>query len=84
MVLEYLAILAGIVMSVGLIPQISKIYANKSAKDISPSTFLTLVIGMFVWVLYGFEINDIPVIINSTLAFIGYLLIFVGWVFYHK
>ena len=80
-----LAIMAtslGIIMSIGVIPQIYKIFHRKSAKDISGITYFILTIGMIIWVLYGFEINSWPNIITSGLGGIVYFIILVGWFLY--
>ncbi len=80
--LSYFATTMGVVMSVGVIPQIYKVYSLKSAKEISGITYGILTMGMIVWVLYGIEINSWPNIITSGLGGIAYLVMLVGWFLY--
>ena len=58
-------------MSVGYYPQAYKIYKNKSAKDISVPTYAIFSIGTFVWTLYGFYLNDLPIILSFVIGVAG-------------
>ena len=64
-VLSYLASIAGVSMGLSSIPQIHKIFTRKSASDISKITHVIIVIGALIWMLYGFEINSIPIILSN-------------------
>ena len=64
-VFSNLASIAGISMGLSSIPQIYKIYLRKSAADISIVTHVIIVLGAFIWMLYGFEIKSIPIIISN-------------------
>ena len=81
-ILSYLAGKMGVAMGLGVIPQAYKIFKRKSAKDISGSMYIILTIGMFIWILYGLETGDKPVIIAYSTGFLGYLSVLVGWFLY--
>lgn len=69
---------AGALTTISFLPQALKTWKSKSAKDISLAMFLTFCIGVTLWVIYGFFIQDIPVIIANlvTLILSGTILFF--------
>jgi MtN3 and saliva related transmembrane protein len=80
--LSILASIAGISMGLSSIPQIYRIYLRKSAADISKITHIIIVLGAFIWMLYGFEINSIPIIISNFIGILTNALILIGCYFY--
>lgn len=83
-ILSVLAGVFGIVMRFANVPQIYKIFKTKSAKDISVITYILLALGSIVWVLYGIELWNIPILIMNGLALIEFLIILVGFYIYGK
>ncbi len=61
-----IGIVAGTLGVAGFIPQVIKVWRNKSAKDISLSAFLILSGGSLLWILYGMGINSMPLIASNT------------------
>ena len=53
-----------------LFPQLIKVWKTKSTKDISTGMFALTSAGVFVWFIYGLYVNDFPIIIGNSLAFI--------------
>ena len=70
-ILAVLATIAGVVMSLGYYPQAIKIIKRKSARDVSPTTYLMFFPGIAIWLIYGISLNDFPLIIANTVALIG-------------
>ncbi|UCG95825.1 MAG: hypothetical protein JSV92_02130 [archaeon] len=71
---EILAIAAtvfGIIMSLSYFPQTYKIIKRKSSSDISLLSFLILLIGLLVWLMYGLSINNMPLIIANAIGIIA-------------
>ncbi|KMP12655.1 hypothetical protein UR09_00690 [Candidatus Nitromaritima sp. SCGC AAA799-A02] len=58
-----LGYLAGFLTTVAFIPQVVKTWKTKSARDISLGMFVTFCASVFCWLLYGFMINEGPVIL---------------------
>lgn len=81
-VLSLLASFAGVTMGLSSIPQIYRIYLRKSASDISKVTHFIIVIGAFIWMLYGFEIESTPIIISNFIGILTNALILIGCYFY--
>ena len=59
---EVLGIVAGIFTSVSQMPQLIKTIKEKEAKSLSLGMMITLLIGLALWVYYGFLKKDIPII----------------------
>ena len=66
----YIGIIAGILTSISLLPQLVKIIREKSAGDISYVMLLTLLTGLGCWVWYGFEKEDYPIMITNGFSFV--------------
>ncbi len=82
--LAALASIFGVINGFANFPQIYKIFKTKSAKDIAISTYLILTIGSIVWILYGIEIRNIPILLMDGLALLEFILILVGCYLYGK
>jgi len=82
--LTILATIFGITSGLANFPQVFRIFRRKSAKDISILTYSTLLIGAIVWVLYGFEIKNFPMIIANAFGTITLSLVVVGWLLYGR
>lgn len=72
-----LIILLGILMSLGHFPQALKILKNKSAKDISLVTYSIFTFGSYGWLVYGFVIKELPIIISFIIGSIGSTLVLI-------
>jgi MtN3 and saliva related transmembrane protein len=66
---------AAMFTTVSLLPQLIKVKRTKSAKDISTGMFTLFCGGVFLWFIYGLYINDLPIIIANSLAFVQALAI---------
>ena len=82
--LSILAVIFGALSGIANLPQAIKIFRTKSAKDISITTYALLLSGAIVWILYGFEIMNYPVIITNILGAINISLVIVGWSMYGR
>ncbi|MBR9692021.1 hypothetical protein GOV06_04485 [Candidatus Woesearchaeota archaeon] len=83
-ILSILATIFGVVNGLANFPQIYKIFKRKSAYDISVVTYIALTIGSFIWILYGIEIMNFPILIMNGLAFIEFIIILIGCYFYGR
>jgi len=68
-------LIAALFTTVSLFPQVIKIYKTKSTRDISTGMFMLFCGGVFLWFIYGVLVNDFPIIIANSLAFIQALVI---------
>lgn len=65
-----IGLLAGGLTTIAFLPQVLKTWKSKSAKDISLEMFLTFCTGVFLWIIYGLCVGDIPVIVANIMTFI--------------
>ena len=80
--LATLATIFGVINGFANFPQIYKIFKTKSAKDLAVSTYIILAIGSVIWILYGIEIKNAPVLIMDGLALFEFILILIGCYLY--
>ncbi|WP_409416321.1 SemiSWEET family sugar transporter [Flavobacterium sp. PS2] len=72
-----IGLVAGICVTVAVIPQIIKVWKSKKVKNVSLTMFSTLTLGIFLWVVYGFLKKDYPIMItNSISLFLNLLMIY--------
>ena len=77
--LALLATVTGTIMAVSGIFQSYRIFKRKSAGDVSIITYSILTAGGLVWILYGMEISNFPIIITNTVGFFVAASIVFGW-----
>lgn len=65
--LSILAVIAGIMILSGWVPQIIRGYKTKRLEDISKYLMILIAGGAFLWMLYGIEKDD-PFIIGVNVA----------------
>jgi MtN3 and saliva related transmembrane protein len=70
-----IGLIAAAFTTVALFPQLIKVWKTKSTKDISTGMFTLYCGGVFLWFIYGVYINNSPIIIANSLAFIQAILI---------
>jgi len=80
--IEILATIMGILMSLGYYPQAYKIWKTKSARDVSLISFFVFSIGTLTWLIYGFYINDWPIMLSFSLGVVGSWLVLVLTIIY--
>lgn len=54
--------------TISLLPQAIKIIKTKHAKDISLGMYLMLTTGIFLWLVYGILIKDLPLIVANGIS----------------
>ena len=81
-ILELLATISGSVMALSGFPQAWKIFRRKSAGDIAPVTYLILIPGGIIWILYGVEISNMPIILSNVIGLFTAASILLGWFLY--
>jgi MtN3 and saliva related transmembrane protein len=81
--LSILAIVAGIMILAGWVPQIIKGYKTKKLDDISKYLMILVAGGAFLWILYGIEKDD-PFIIGVNVAAIALNMIVLSMKFRYE
>lgn len=65
-----LGLVAGILTTIAYLPQLIKTWKSKSADDLSWTMLIVLCTGIILWLVYGFYIQDIPIIAANIVTFI--------------
>ena len=68
--IDLLGYIAGILVTISLLPQVIKSWETKSTKDISLLRYIIYVTGLILWVSYAVIIKNGPVAIMNTIGLI--------------
>ncbi|PIF44463.1 MtN3 and saliva related transmembrane protein [Chryseobacterium sp. 52] len=79
-----LGIIAGILTSVSMIPQLIKVIREKNVDDISLVMLLVLISGLSLWVGYGFMKEELPIIVSNAFAVLVNICLLVCYIIYKK
>ena len=63
--IRYLGYFAGFLTVVSFLPQVTRTWRSRRTGDLSLGMFSLLVTASTLWIIYGFIINDWPVIITN-------------------
>ncbi len=74
--IEILGLVAAFLTTGAFLPQAIKVIKTKNTNDLSLSMYSMLVGGVLLWLIYGFLINSLPIIIANfvTLVLSGAIL----------
>jgi MtN3 and saliva related transmembrane protein len=81
-IFEILASISGVLMASAGFPQALKIFRTKSAKDISLSSRLMLLIGGLIWLVYGFLLSSFAIIISNIFGTVAEIIVLIGYAKY--
>ncbi|NML59075.1 SemiSWEET transporter [Chryseobacterium cheonjiense] len=79
-----LGIVAGILTSVSMIPQLIKVLKEKNAEDLSWTMILVLISGLSLWVWYGFIKDELPIILSNAFAVMVNIVLLICCIIYKK
>ena len=72
---QWFGIAAGVMTAVSMLPQLIKIIKEKKADDVSVLMLMVLIIGLGLWVVYGFLREDWPLIVTNSFSFLLNLVV---------
>ncbi|MCX6791164.1 MAG: SemiSWEET transporter [Candidatus Gribaldobacteria bacterium] len=76
LLISLLGLLAGVLTTASAIPQVVKTIKTKQTKDLSLGTYVLVTIGVGLWLVYGFLLHDIPLILaNIASVFLNFLIL---------
>lgn len=81
---ETLGLLAGLLTTFGVVPQIIRVFRTKSARDISLTFNLMSIIGGVLWLTYGIMDRLFPLILWNILGISFNVMLFFGIMKYSK
>jgi len=69
---DVIGLVAGLLTTVSLVPQVMKIWKTRSAKDVSRKMFIAFCTGVALWLVYGILQREIPIILwNAVTLMLG-------------
>ncbi|HEV3485872.1 MAG TPA: SemiSWEET transporter, partial [Vicinamibacterales bacterium] len=65
-----IGLLAGLLTTVSLVPQVLKIRKTRSAKDVSLKMFAAFSLGVALWLAYGVMQQEFPMILWNSVSLV--------------
>ncbi|HEY4656799.1 MAG TPA: SemiSWEET transporter [Cyclobacteriaceae bacterium] len=62
--------IGGTLTTISFLPQVIKTWKTRSTHDFSFIMVFLLCTGIFIWIIYGFLIHSLPVILANMVSFI--------------
>jgi MtN3 and saliva related transmembrane protein len=56
--------------TIAFLPQVIQTWRTRSTKDISLAMFLVFTTGIFLWLVYGVILRDVPLIAANGITFV--------------
>lgn len=72
---EMLGLVAGALTTVSFVPQVLKIWRTKSGNDVSYGMFFLFSLGVLLWLVYGWSLNAMPIVIANAVTLVLALLV---------
>jgi MtN3 and saliva related transmembrane protein len=80
-----IGIIAGILTSASMMPQVIKTIKTKKAEHVSALMLIILIGGVILWIVYGSLKKDLPIIFtNSFSLLINLTMLYLRWKFGEK
>ena len=81
---EMFGYIAAILTTAAFLPQLIKTLKTKKADDVSLITLIMFIIGVLCWIIYGYNISSIPILIANLITLILNLLILISKIYFSK
>tara|TARA_B100001989_G_scaffold4448_1_gene3043 strand:+ start:255 stop:515 length:261 start_codon:yes stop_codon:yes gene_type:complete len=80
--IEIFGYLAAILTTAAFLPQLLKTLKTKKADDVSLTTLIMFIIGVFSWIIYGYKISSTPILIANIITLILNLMILISKIYF--
>ena len=81
---EFFGYFAAILTTVAFLPQLIKTLKTKKAEDVSLVTLIMFICGVGFWIIYGYRISSLPILIANIITFILNLFILISKIYYSR
>ena len=82
--IEFFGYFAAILTTAAFLPQLVKTFRTKKADDVSLITLIMFICGVCSWIIYGYQISSIPIMIANLITFLLNFFILILKIFYTK
>lgn len=79
-----LGLVAGGITSVAMLPQLIKVLKEKNVEDLSWLMITSLIVGLSLWVWYGFIKEELPIILSNAFAVLVNVCLLTSYFIYRK
>lgn len=69
-IISITGMIAGVLTAASLLPQLIKMLKENKYEAVSPWALLILLMGLALWIIYGFFKNDIPILVTNSISFL--------------
>ena len=82
--IEFFGYFAAILTTLAFLPQLIKTLKTKKAEDVSLITLIMFLTGVLSWIVYGYKIESIPILLANLITFVLNLLILIFKITFSK
>ena len=82
--IEFFGYIAAILTTAAFLPQLIKTLKTKKAEDVSLVTLIMFISGLVSWIIYGYKISSIPILIANIITLILNLFILISKIYYSR
>ena len=82
--IEFFGYLAAILTTVAFLPQLIKTLKTKKAEDVSLVTLIMFICGVGFWIIYGYKISSLPILIANIITLMLNLFILISKIYYSR
>ncbi|NGM66978.1 SemiSWEET transporter [Sphingobacterium sp. SGR-19] len=79
-----IGITAGIFTSISMVPQLLKVLKEKDVENLSPYMIAILLTGVSLWVIYGFMLDEWPIILSNLFSVLVNATLLVCYFFFRE
>ena len=82
MYVEFFGYFAAILTTAAFLPQLIKTLKTKKADDVSLVTLIMFISGVISWIIYGYKIDSLPILLANTITLVLNLSIMISKIYY--
>ena len=82
--IEFFGYFAAVLTTAAFLPQLIKTLNTKKAEDVSLITLIMFLCGVGSWIIYGYKISSLPILIANIITFILNLFILISKIYHSK
>ena len=82
--IEFFGYFAAILTTAAFLPQLVKTLKTKKADDVSSLTLIMFICGVGSWIIYGYKISSLPILVANIITLILNLFILISKTYYSK
>ena len=82
--IEFFGYFAALLTTLAFLPQLIKTLRTQKADDVSLITLIMFLTGVLSWVVYGYKISSVPILMANIITFILNFLILIFKIIFAK